>query len=215
MTMKPVSPKTALGFWRLSRRHALGLCAASGGLAFLGVQASAAVSVADARAFVAATAEELFSIARSGRSVDEQRSAFRAVLERRVAIDAIARACLGIAWRSADGTQKKSYLDAFKHYVAYKYGGRFDEFRNAKLEITNARDFGERGVIVESRGTLGNGETAVVEWGVSDRSGTVLISNIVVEGLSLVTSERELIGGMLERNRGNLDGLITDLKATS
>lgn len=204
MTVQPVSRRRALGVFSLSTLAA-----------FAGLRAKAALSVEDARAFVEATADELFTIARSGLPVDGQRKAFRDLLERRVAIDAIARACLGVAWRSADGGQKSSYLDAFKHYVSQKYGGRFDEFRDAKLEITNVRDFGERGVIVESRGTLSNGESAVVEWGVSDRSGQVLISNIVVEGLSLVTSERELIGGMLERNRGDIDGLITELKATS
>ncbi|MEM8740884.1 MAG: ABC transporter substrate-binding protein [Pseudomonadota bacterium] len=197
----------------LTRRRALALAAAAVGTAAL--PAYAAIGVDGARAFVAETVDELFAIVRSDQPVDTQRQEFRGLLERRTAIDAIARTCLGVAWRSADDGQKQAYLDAFKTYVAQKYGGRFDEFRNAKLEITNARDFGDRGVIVESRGTLENGQSAIVEWGVSDRSGKVLISNIVVEGLSLVTSERELVGGMLERVQGDVDRLITDLKVAS
>ncbi|MEL6236475.1 MAG: ABC transporter substrate-binding protein [Pseudomonadota bacterium] len=197
----------------LTRRRALVLAAAGIGTAVL--PAHAAIGIDDARAFVAETVDELFAIARSGQSVDAQRQEFLGLLERRTAIEAIARTCLGVAWRSASDGQKQAYLAAFKTYIARKYGGRFDEFRNAKLEITNARDFGDRGVIVESRGTLENGQSAVVEWGVSDRSGRVLISNIVVEGLSLVTSERELIGGMLERAQGDVDRLVTDLKVAS
>lgn len=196
-----------------TRRMALALLAGAAILPALPV--GAAVSADDARAFVAETVDRLFEIARSGGSVPDQRLAFRRLLEERMAVDAVARTCLGVAWRSASPGQQAAYLDAFKHYVSHKYGSRFDEFRNARLEITEVRDFGERGMIVESRGTLENGESALVEWGVSDRGGRVLISNIVVEGVSLVTSERELIGEMLERNAGDVDRLISELRATA
>lgn len=195
-----------------TRRTTLALLAGAAILPALPLRA--AVSADAARAFVAETVDELFEIARSGAAVTAQRQAFRRLLEERMAVDAVARTCLGVAWRSASESQQTAYLDAFKHYVSHKYGSRFDEFRNAKLEITRVRDFGDRGMIVESRGMLDNGESAIVEWGVSDRGGRVLISNIVVEGVSLVTSERELIGEMLQRNAGNVDGLISDLKAT-
>jgi phospholipid transport system substrate-binding protein len=197
----------------IRRRAALGLLAGAAALAAAGP--AAALSIDAARDFVSETVDELFAIARAGGAVPDQRRAFRALLERRMAVDAVARTCLGVAWRSASPAQQTAYLDAFKHYVSIKYGSRFDEFGSARLEIVQARDFGDRGVVVESRGTLPNGESAVVEWGVSDRSGRVLISNIVVEGVSLVTSEREQIGAMLEKNRGNVDGLIADLNATA
>lgn len=189
------------------------LAALSGAAVLAAAPRARALSADEARAFVAETVDELFAISRSSAPLAEQRRAFRALLERRMAIDAVARTCLGVAWRSATEAQRRAYLDAFRHYISVKYGSRFDDFRNAKLEILRARDFGSRGVVVESRGTLPNGESAIVEWGVTERDGRPVISNIVVEGVSLVASERELIGAMLDQKRGDLDALIAELKA--
>ncbi|HEU0223079.1 MAG TPA: ABC transporter substrate-binding protein [Paracoccaceae bacterium] len=181
-------------------------------LAGLG-RAAAAVSVDQAQDFVEETIAELFAIARSGADLPDQRRAFRELLARRMAVNAVARTILGPTWRAISEAQRQAYLDAFQDYVAQKYGSRFDEFTQVKMEIIRATDRGDRGVVVESRALLPNGETALVDWGVSDRGGQILISNIVVEGVSLVTSEREIVAGMLDRSGGNVERLIADLKA--
>jgi phospholipid transport system substrate-binding protein len=193
-----------------NRRAVLAAFAAAAAGAAL--PAGAAVTVDAARAFVEATIEELFRIARSGGDKDSQRRAFRALLEARFAIEAVGRSILGPAWRRLSPHQQAAYQDAFETYISLKYGSRFDEFTQVKIEITKATDLGERGVVVQSRATLADGQFALVDWGVSDRGGTVLISNIVVEGVSLVTSERELIGQLLADNGGDVEKLIDILR---
>jgi len=47
---------------------------------------------------------------------------------------------------------------------------------------------------------------------VSDRSGKDLFFDMVIEGISMRLSEKTEIGAMLDRNRGNIDGLIADLR---
>jgi phospholipid transport system substrate-binding protein len=51
----------------------------------------------------------------------------------------------------------------------------------------------------------------VVEWLVTDRPGRVVIADIVIEGVSMLISEREEIGSMLEAHGGNVEMLIVDL----
>lgn len=189
------------------------LVLSAGALLLAAALPARAAGAAEARAFVEATIAELFAIARSGQGVPAQRAAFRELVARRVAITQVARSVLGQAWRAATPAQQAAYLEAFQDYVARKYGSRFEEFTQVRMEVLAAKDLGERGVVVDSRATLANGETAQVEWGVSARSGQLLISNIVVEGVSLVTSEREMIAGMLDRAGGNLDRLIAELRA--
>lgn len=46
----------------------------------------------------------------------------------------------------------------------------------------------------------------------SDRSGRDLFFDMVIEGVSLRLSERTEIGAMLDRNGGNIDALIADVK---
>ncbi len=52
-----------------------------------------------------------------------------------------------------------------------------------------------------------------VEWLVSDRPGRVVVADIVIEGISMLVTEREQIAGMLEARGGNVDKLIADLGA--
>jgi phospholipid transport system substrate-binding protein len=200
-----------MGVLFLSRRSALAGIAA--GLA-CGLPARAAVAADEARAFVEETIALLMGIARSGTGVAEQRAAFRRLMAERMAVVPVARSILGPVWRQLGKADQDAYLEAFQDYVAVKYGSRFDEFTQVKMEITRATDLGERGVVIESRAMLPNGEVAMVDWGVSDRGGKVLLSNIVVEGVSLVTSEREIVGGMLEKAGGDIGRLIAALRST-
>jgi phospholipid transport system substrate-binding protein len=51
----------------------------------------------------------------------------------------------------------------------------------------------------------------VVEWLVTDRPGRVVITDFVIEGVSMLITEREEIGSMLEARGGDVDKLIADL----
>lgn len=175
----------------------------------------AAVTVEAARGFVEETVAELFAIARSGKGLPAQRADLRALLLRRMAVQPVARTILGPVWREISPAQQKAYVDAFLDYVTRKYGARFDEFTQVSISVLRVSDFGERGVVVETRASLPSGETAAIDWGVSDRGGPVQITNIVVEGVSLVTSEREMIAGMLDRAGGSVDRLIAELAVTN
>jgi phospholipid transport system substrate-binding protein len=56
-------------------------------------------------------------------------------------------------------------------------------------------------------------EPMEVLFHVSNRSGSLLLFNLYVEGISMLLSERNEIGSMLDKRRGNLDKLIADLNA--
>ncbi len=47
----------------------------------------------------------------------------------------------------------------------------------------------------------------------SDKSGRPLFFDMRIEGVSLVNSEKEEIGALLDRNGGKLDKLIASLKS--
>ncbi len=198
----------------LTRRALLGLSVAALALGTFGpAPARAALSTDAARAFVQETIDILIKIARDGGEVPAQRAAFREILSRRVAMDAVARSSLGPTWRSLNADQQRAYTEAFKDYIANKYGGRFNEFAQTQMEIVKVTDYGDRGIVVLTQAKLENGQIAQVDWGITERGGTAQIANIVVEGVSLVTSEREIVSAMLEKRGGNVDQLIADLKA--
>ena len=51
-----------------------------------------------------------------------------------------------------------------------------------------------------------------VDWQVSDRSGAVKMINLYIEGVSMLSTERNEVRAILESKRNNLDALIADLQ---
>ncbi|MEM7236859.1 MAG: ABC transporter substrate-binding protein, partial [Pseudomonadota bacterium] len=58
-----------------------------------------------------------------------------------------------------------------------------------------------------------NGAPVNVEWLVSDRPGRIVIADIIIEGVSLLLTQRDEIAGMLGKRNGDVDKLIADLEA--
>jgi phospholipid transport system substrate-binding protein len=74
-------------------------------------------------------------------------------------------------------------------------------------------DAGRKGMLVKTT-IQRSGEAPVgVEWLVTDQPGQALIADIIIEGVSLLVTQREEIGGMLEARQGDVEKLITDLSA--
>ena len=126
---------------------------------------------------------------------------------------AVSASVLGPPWRSASQGQKQAFVAAFQSYLSRKYGAQFDEYRNARIEVTGARDGGRAGVLVQTRVVRPGQQAIAVDWQISDRSGQPRVVNLVIEGVSMLATERAEVGAMLEASRGSIDGLVGQLRA--
>jgi phospholipid transport system substrate-binding protein len=193
---------------RLSRRSTvLGL----GALALAALARPAAADAAgQAQAFVAGLADELQRLVNSGRSEAQMYAAFEGILARYGDMPAVAASVLGPPWRGASAAEKQAFVAAFQRYLARKYGRQFREYRNARIVVTGARDAGRAGVLVQTRVVRPGQEDIAVDWQVSARSGSPRAVNLIIEGVSLLASERAEIGARLEA-AGSLAALIGEL----
>jgi phospholipid transport system substrate-binding protein len=195
----------------LTRRAVLtGLAA----LALLAAPARAA-STAEAEALVAQLSEELTRLIASGRSDAQIYAGFESILSRYADMPAVAASVLGPPWRGASAAQKQAFVAAFQRYLSRRYGKQFREYRTARIEITGSRDGGKAGILVGTRVVRPGQEPIAVDWQISDRSGSARVVNLVIEGVSMLASERAQVGAMLEAQRGSLDALIVLLKSTA
>jgi phospholipid transport system substrate-binding protein len=124
----------------------------------------------------------------------------------------IAAYAMGVDARRASSAQKRAFSDAFQKYVAHKYGSRFREFIGGRLEVTGVKqvkNWFEVSCVAHLRGEA----PFEVTFLVSDRSGRDLFFNMFIEGVNLLLTERTEIGAMIDRNRGNIDKMIADLRA--
>ncbi|MEM1343614.1 MAG: ABC transporter substrate-binding protein [Pseudomonadota bacterium] len=171
-----------------------------------------ALDETEAREHVRATVDEVLALVRAPGASSAKAGQFRAILERRAAMPQIARFAAGVAWREMNERQQSGYTDAFSHFVSTVYAKRFQEYSGEKIEIGRVRDAGRRGLVVESRvNQPGGGAPIAVEWLVSDRPGRIVVADIVIEGVSLLVTQREEIGAMLDSRGGDVERLISDL----
>ena len=193
---------------RIGRRGALGLLAAA---ALLAGPARAAATDR-ATALVDTLSAELTRLMNSGRSGSQLYGEFERLLSRYADMPAVAASVLGPPWRSANQGQRQGFVTAFQSYLARKYGAQFDEYRNARIEVTGAKDAGKAGVLVLTRVVRPGQQAIAVDWQISERSGQARVVNLVIEGVSMLATERAEVGAMLEASRGSVDGVIGQLR---
>lgn len=194
----------------IARRNVLGLGLAGFAWMRSGMPALA-LSPADASAFVQATVDEVLALVKSGASTDEKAAKLRQIFDARAAMAQIAKFAAGRAWRDMSDDQQSRYSDAFAGFLSRVYARRFQEYSGEEVAVGPGADAGKKGVYVKSQVSQASGQPVQVDWLVTDRPGRTVIADIVIEGVSLVVTQREEIGAMLESRGGDFEKLIADL----
>ncbi len=193
----------------MNRRTAL--AAVAGGIAVTLAPAALALNADEARKLVDRLTDDVMSVINSGKSETAMYDEFERIFAKYADVPIIAQTTLGVAWRSASTTQRSAYVEAFRGYMARKYGKRFREFIGSEITVTGSRP--EKSFfVVDSTVKLAGQAPFEVNWLISDKSGKDLMFNLIIEGINMMRSEREEIGLMLDKNGGDINGLITDLK---
>ncbi|MBT8415638.1 MAG: ABC transporter substrate-binding protein [Boseongicola sp.] len=194
---------------KLTRRATLAGLIATAGFA---ANPAFSLTTAGARALINEVVAKINSVINSGKSESAMYRDFEALFNRYADVPTISRSALGPPARSASSQQLRQFSDAFAGYLARKYGKQFRDFIGGEITVENARQvksFQEVQAVAKLRGQ----SPFAVTFMVSDRSGSDLFFDLLIEGISLLKSERAEIGAMLDKRGGNIDALIRDLKS--
>ena len=193
----------------ISRRTALATMA--GGVAVALAPPALALNADEARKLVDRLTDDVMSVINSGASEAAMFAEFERIFAKYADVPIIAQTTLGVAWRSASASQRTAYVEAFRSYMARKYGKRFREFIGSEITVTGSRP--EKSFfVVDSTVKLAGQAPFEVNWLISDKSGRDLMFNLIIEGINMLRSEREEIGLMLDQNGGDINKLITQLR---
>lgn len=205
------TPTTTLTGNDLTRRGVMAGLLAAAGVGVIGVRPAQAFNVNEARTLVSRLVGEVNATINSGKAEAAMLSDFERIFQTYADVPTIARSALGPAARSASAAQMTAFTAAFRTYIARKYGRRFREFIGGQIEVTDARaqkSYFEVISVAKLRGR----SPFDLRWHVSDRSGKQMFFNIIIEGVNMLAAERTEIGAMLDRRRGDVNGLIEDLR---
>lgn len=170
-----------------------------------------ALTEAGARGLVDGLVAKINSVIASGKSEAGMIKEFQGIFKRYADVPIMAQYALGVDGRRASASQNRAFGKAFEGYIARKYGKRFREFIGGKIEVKSARKI-KPGYEIKTTAYLRAESPFEVTFLVSSKSGKDLFFNMFIEGVNLLLTERTEIGALLDRNGGDFDKMIADLK---
>jgi phospholipid transport system substrate-binding protein len=127
-------------------------------------------------------------------------------------VPGIARFVLGRYWKDATPEQQAEFVRLFEDYIALVYSGQLAAYNGETLKVTGSRPEAA-GAIVSSEIIRPTGSPPVkVEWHLTDRNGIYKINDVAVDGISMAVTQRSEFASVIQRNGGQVEGLITMLR---
>src|SRR5215472_16378321 len=127
-------------------------------------------------------------------------------------VPGIARFVLGRYWKTATPEQQAEFVKLFEDYITIVYSSQLAAYSGETLKVTGSRP-GPEGAIVASEIVRPTGAPPVkVEWHLTDRNGTYKINDVAVDGISMAVTQRSEFAAVIQRNGGQVQGLITQLR---
>ncbi len=183
---------------------------ATSATAMLAAAPALALTPNQASRLVTQVASEITSVMNAGGSVSRKIGQFEDVFKRHADVATISRSVLGPVARSTSNADLNRFSNALTGYLARKYGKSFLEEGGGSVTVKNSRDRG-RFVEVSADARTPSGRRFDVTFRVWDKSGAPKFIDMLLEGVSLVTTERAEIGALLDQRGGSVSRLTRDL----
>jgi phospholipid transport system substrate-binding protein len=136
----------------------------------------------------------------------QRHQAFAMLLERDFALDRIGRLALGRHHRAADAAERQNYRKLFAPYLVATYANRLDNAFKAVGGTAIEIRFGEPRLVKKDQvmpSTLEAGSKRLaIDWRVREIDGTWRVIDITVEGVSMVITQRNEFGSIINAGDG-------------
>ncbi|MCH8110902.1 MAG: ABC transporter substrate-binding protein [Proteobacteria bacterium] len=137
---------------------------------------------------------------------------FYSLLEEGFDFPLIGRFVLGIHWRRATDEQRAEYSVLFEQYLVNTYANRLGSYGGETLRIKGERSDPNRDTIVSSEIIQKRGPRIKVDWRVRESAGTYKVIDVIVEGISLVITQRDEFSSVIRREGAGVEGLLAQLR---
>jgi phospholipid transport system substrate-binding protein len=173
--------------------------------------ANAAADPAGAKNFVDTTATQVLSLVKNDSlSKEQKQQKIEAIFSDKVDIDFVAKFVLGASWRTSTPQQQQDYIAAYKPFILKNYAQRLTKYSGQTYTLKNARTEGDDNVVTMEIDDP-NGQKVNVDYHLRNDSGSFKIVDIMVEGVSLLQTQRSEFSGIVQSK--GVDGLIAALKS--
>ena len=164
--------------------------------------------------FVQSTVNRASAILTKSISKEDKMNELKLIAKDTVDIRGIGLYTLGSFRKNLSENEKNEYLDLFENYFLKTFSSRLSEYTNPKIEVTNKKVLNKNYTIVNSVlvGTSERPEVKI-DWRIYTKNpDNPLIRDLIIEGLSLVRTQKEEFSSILNSNNGEINSLFKVLE---
>lgn len=154
----------------------------------------------------------------SGIDSDEGLQKLGRAIQAEADLDRLGRLVLGRHWWEASENQRAEYQLLFRDLMLRKFAGHLGTYAGGDVgaaesafRILGSQQVSEHDILVRSEVRPAEREPLQVSWRLRQRDTSPAIIDVVVEGISLLVTQRSEFGTVIERQ--GMDGLLSELRA--
>ena len=176
--------------------------------------ARAADAPADAGKFVQSLGDQAIAIITDASlSKTDREQHFHDMFVTSFDVPAIGRFVLGRYWRTATDPQRQEFLKLFEDMIVKTYNNRFNEYKGEQFKVTGTRPDGDSTLVTTNVTQPKTGAQPVkVDWRVLKLQGHFKIVDVIIEGVSMSVTQQQEFGSVIQRNGGQIDGLLASMR---
>jgi phospholipid transport system substrate-binding protein len=165
----------------------------------------------EAAQFIQNIGNQVLGIFESNRSDTAKRQELERLFTETVDTNWIGQFVLGPSWRKLNPKQKQDYLENYRSFLISQYVSNFDEYREGGgFKVTGKRALKPDTSLINMVVTRPGEPEVIINYRVREAGGQFKVTDIIVEGVSLLTTQRSEFASVVSR-RG-IDGLISQLR---
>jgi len=147
-------------------------------------------------------------------SKEEKIVKLKAIAKETVDITGIGFYTLGSYRKNINDDQKKEYSNLFEQYFLKSFASRLAEYSNPEIEVLSKKKLNENYTMVSSVLVATEQRPQVkIDWRIYTKNPeNPLIRDLIIEGLSLVRTQKEEFSSIIQSNDGDINALFSTLK---
>tara|TARA_B100000795_G_scaffold49926_1_gene32797 strand:- start:63 stop:659 length:597 start_codon:yes stop_codon:yes gene_type:complete len=147
-------------------------------------------------------------------SKEEKIEKLKEIANETVDIDGISLYTLGAYRKNISQDQLNQYKILFKQYFLKSFASRLAEYSNPEIEVTSKRELNKNYTMVSSILIATEQRPEVkIDWRVYAKNPeNPMIRDLIIEGLSLVRTQKEEFSSIIQSNDGDINALFLTLK---
>ena len=164
--------------------------------------------------FVQSTVNRASQVLSDNLSKDQKIIELKSIAAETVDIKGIGMYTLGSYRKILSEDQKNEYAILFEQYFLKTFSSRLAEYSNPEIEVKSKEKLNKNYTMVSSVLVSTEQRPEVkIDWRIYTKNPDDLkIRDLIIEGLSLVRTQKEEFASIIESNNGDINALLTSLK---